>query len=122
MGVAEFGLKYSREGRYQAGGFNLGRVHDPVYAAVREGGDNLPRLEITGTTDSRCEFPIGDVSAQLWYHLDSTVLAIITRSTCDMTLQSRALCTCTADCTSSAQRLKVSLRLCAASELVILTL
>ncbi len=59
MGVAEFGPKYSRDyGRYQAGGFNLGRVHDPVYAAVRADGHTSAWLEIAGTTDARCESPI----------------------------------------------------------------
>ncbi len=52
MGVAEFGPKYSCDGRYQAGGFNLGRVHDPVYAAVRADGHTLVWLEIVSTNDA----------------------------------------------------------------------
>ena len=54
MGVAEAGPNCSRDGRYQAGGFNFALVHDPVYAAVGADGHTLAWLEIVGTTDARC--------------------------------------------------------------------
>ena len=39
MGVAKCRLSYSRDSEsYQAGGFNFGRVHDPVYVAVQTEG------------------------------------------------------------------------------------
>ncbi len=75
----------------------LGGCHDPVYAAVPADWHTIAWLEIVGTTDAIV------TSLRSYAMVPSRFdRAIITRSTCDMTLQSRALCTCTADCTSSA--------------------
>ena len=78
-------------GRYQAGGFNCGRLHDSVYVSGTADLYTVVWLEIVGTTDA--------IMTSLRSYATRFDRAIITRSTCDMTSHSRALYTCTADCT-----------------------